>query len=430
MSATEEPQVTATAADTLPDKPKAVAKADKHIVGIFIALCIISIIELYSASSREVAGSSLGVMGPILRHFIMLLGGSAIVWYFSRWHYSKFIPFTVGFALISVAMMVYVMFFGEYINGARRSMSLLGFSIFPAELVKISAVLLISLVMAWNPNPKKVGVTTNAVIISGVIVLLLSGLLLEQGLSNTLLLLSFSFSMMLVGGVKIKHILALLLTYAILGSAFVILFDADRIDTWRNRIERRTNNTEKTDDGKEIKLEKWQVSPTGINRQEILSYMAQANGGIHGVGPGNSREASRLPLAFSDYIYAIIVEELGLIGGIIVLILYLWLLGRAMGIASRCNRTYPALVVIGMAIMIVAQAIFHMAIVTGVGPVSGQPLPLLSKGGTSILVTSIAFGIMLSISRTANRQGGKRQDIRDEIDALPEQLGAENQMQL
>lgn len=158
--------------------------------------------------------------------------------------------------------------------------------------------------------------------------------------------------------------------------------------------------------------------------------MAQANGGIHGVGPGNSREASRLPLAFSDYIYAIIVEELGLIGGIIVLILYLWLLGRAMGIASRCNRTYPALVVIGMAIMIVAQAIFHMAIVTGVGPVSGQPLPLLSKGGTSILVTSIAFGIMLSISRTANRQGGKRQDIRDEIDALPEQLGAENQMQL
>lgn len=220
MSATEEPQVAAAA--TPPDKPKAVAKADKHIVGIFIALCIISIIELYSASSREVAGSSLGVMGPILRHFIMLLGGSAIVWYFSRWHYSKFIPFTVGFALISVAMMVYVMFFGEYINGARRSMSLLGISIFPAELVKISAVLLISLVMAWNPNPKKVGVTTNAVIISGIIVLLLSGLLLEQGLSNTLLLLSFSFSMMLVGGVKIKHIIVLLLTYAILGSAFVI----------------------------------------------------------------------------------------------------------------------------------------------------------------------------------------------------------------
>lgn len=113
-----------------------------------------------------------------------------------------------------------------------------------------------------------------------------------------------------------------------------------------------------------------------------------------------------------------------------VLLLYLWLLGRASGIASHCNRTYPALVVIGMAVMIAFQALFHIAIVTGVFPVSGQPLPLLSKGGTSILVTAIAFGIMLSISRTATRQGGKKQDIRDEIEALPEQFGAENQMQL
>ena len=178
------------------------------------------------------------------------------------------------------------------------------------------------------------------------------------------------------------------------------------------------------------KIPKWDIPATGKNRQEILSYMAQAHGGIHGVGPGNSREASRLPLAFSDYIFAIIVEELGLIGGLVVLMLYLWLLGRASGIASHCNRTYPALVVIGMAVMIAFQALFHIAIVTGVFPVSGQPLPLLSKGGTSILVTAIAFGIMLSISRTATRQGGKKQDIRDEIEALPEQFGAENQMQL
>ena len=415
-------------------KPKAVAKADKHIWGIFIALCIISTIELYSASSREVASSSIGVMGPIIRHLVMLGGGALIVWFLSKRHYSEFIPLTLGFAAVSVVMMVYVMFFGEIVNG-----------IYPAEMVKLSAVLLIALVMSWNPNTQKVGVTSKAVVYSGIIVLFLSGLLIEQGLTNTLLLLSISYSMMIVGGVRLVHLLVLTVAYAACGGVFILYLllsepkdipaDADqkvemidgkekknptRLDTWIARLQRHGQDS----------VPKWEIPATGKNRQEILSYMAQANGGIYGVGPGNSREASRLPLAFSDYIFAIIVEELGLIGGIVVLVLYLWLLGRALGIASHCNRTYPALVVIGMAIMIVFQALFHMGIVSGFFPVSGQPLPLLSKGGTSIAVTAIAFGIMLSISRTATRQGSRKQDIRDEIDALPEQFDAENQMQL
>lgn len=414
-------------------KPKAVAKADKHIWGIFIALCIISTIELYSASSREVAGSAIGVMGPIIRHLIMLAGGTFVVWFLSKRHYSDFIPFTIGFALISVAMMVYVMFFGEYINGARRSLTIFGIGVFPAEMIKISAVLLIALVMTWNPDTKKVGVTSKAVIYAGFVVLLLSGLLIEQGLTNTLLLLAISYSMMIIGGVKFKHLITLTCAYAIVaavGIGIIAMTDGGRIATWMARIERHREKPTAIEDGKVIELNKWDIPATGKNRQEILSYMAQANGGIHGVGPGNSREASRLPLAFSDYIFAIIVEELGLIGGLIVLMLYLWLLGRAAGIASHCNRTYPALVVTGLAVMIAFQALFHMGIVSGVFPVSGQPLPLISKGGTSILVTAIAFGIMLSISRTATRQGGRKQDIRDEIEALPEQFGAENQMQL
>lgn len=426
-------------------KPKAVAKADKHIWGIFIALCIISTIELYSASSREVASSSLGVMGPIIRHLVMLGGGALIVWFLSKRHYSEFIPLTLGFAAVSVVMMVYVMFFGEIVNGARRSLTIMGIGIYPAEMVKLSAVLLIALVMSWNPNTKKVGVTSKAVVYSGVIVLFLSGLLIEQGLTNTLLLLAISYSMMIVGGVRFVHLVLLTVAYAACGGVFILylLFsepkeipaDAEqrvemidgkakknptRLDTWIARIQRHGQDS----------IPKWEIPATGKNRQEILSYMAQANGGLYGVGPGNSREASRLPLAFSDYIFAIIIEELGLIGGIVVLVLYLWLLGRASGIASHCNRTYPALVVIGMAIMIAFQALFHMGIVSGFFPVSGQPLPLLSKGGTSIAVTAIAFGIMLSISRTATRQGSRKQDIRDEIDALPEQFDAENQMQL
>ena len=145
-------------------KPKAVAKADKHIWGIFIALCIISTIELYSASSREVASSSIGVMGPILRHLVMLGGGALLVYFLSKRHYSDFIPLTLIFAGVSVVMMIYVMFFGEIVNGARRSLTILGIGIYPAEMVKLSAVLLIALVMTWNPNTKNVGVTSKAVV--------------------------------------------------------------------------------------------------------------------------------------------------------------------------------------------------------------------------------------------------------------------------
>ena len=426
--------------------PAAVANSDKHIWGIFIALCIISVIELYSASSREVSSSSIGVIGPIVRHLIMLLGGALIVWLLSRRHYRDFIPLTFGFALISIVMMVYVMFFGDIVNGARRSLTILGIGIYPAEMVKLSSVLIVALVMTWNQNPKDIGITTTGVKISAIVILVFSLLLVKQGLTNTLLLIAISYSMMVIGGVKLRHLLVVTITYAACGGVFLLFLSRDdagatdeiaagpateitagaskvgpsRFDTWVARFDRFFDKSKP----------KYEMDIDAKNRQEMYSFMAQANGGVMGVFPGNSREASRLPLAFSDYIYAIIIEEMGLVGGLVVLLLYLWLLGRAAGIASRCNRTYPALLVMGMSVLIAFQALFHMAIVTGVFPVSGQPLPLISKGGTSIVVTAIAFGIMLSVSRTATRQGNKRQEIKEEIDALPEQFRDENPMKL
>lgn len=430
-------------------KPKAVAGADKHIWGIVIALCIISVVELYSASSREVAASSMGVMGPILRHLVMLAGGVGIVWFLSKRHYSDFAIFTVVFSVISAALMIYVLLAGDYINGARRSLTILGIGIFPAEMVKISAVLLVALIMTLNQNPKGVGITARGMVLSCMVLIFFSLLLATQGLTNTLLLVAITASMMIIAGVQFKHILIGIVTLGVIGGGgFAYLYyteyvpykeaeearkanpalarsdeevkNVSRIVTWMNRLDRHSADS----------VPKWELAATGDNRQEVLSYMAQAHGGITGTGPGNSREAARLPLAFSDYIYAIVVEELGLIGGIGVLLLYLWLLGRAASIASRCTVTYPALLVMGMAVMIAFQALFHMGIVTGVFPVSGQPLPLISKGGTSILVTCVAFGIMLSVSSTATRKANKKQEIRDEIDALPEQLSGENTMQL
>uniref|UniRef100_UPI0025A9D6B7 FtsW/RodA/SpoVE family cell cycle protein n=1 Tax=uncultured Duncaniella sp. TaxID=2768039 RepID=UPI0025A9D6B7 len=162
-----------------------------------------------------------------------------------------------------------------------------------------------------------------------------------------------------------------------------------------------------------------------LNRQVIFSKFAQANGGLVGQGPGNSRESARLPLAFSDYIYSIIVEDTGFVGGSLLLILFLLLVARAGRIAYKCSRAFPAFLIMGCAVMIVFQALVHMAIVTGLFPVSGQPLPFISKGGTSVLVMSAAIGMMLSVSRFAVTTGDKK-DIRAELKELPEDMQAAN----
>lgn len=399
-----------------------VAKGDKHIWGIYIFLIIISVIELYSASSREVVSAGMGVYGTIIRHGAMLLAGFGIIYFLQRTHYRTILRWIPAFALLSIAMMVYTMFFGSNINGARRSFNLLFVSIQPSEFIKLSAAMVVALVMS-RFQLKGGGVNSKAVGFTAFVIMLFGGLLVPQGLTNTILLMCISISMMIISGIGMKKLGIVFLVYGACFGVYMLAAqhdDGSRAGTWKERISAYIGT------GKPKYTEKI----TSENRQEMLGFIAQAHGGVTGVLPGNSRETSRLPLAFTDYIYSIIVEELGLWGGIFVLVLYLWLLGRASHIASRCSRAFPALLVIGMALVIVFQALFHICIVTGVIPVSGQPLPLISKGGSSIFVTSIAFGVMLSVSRFAVRTGSKKRDIKNEIDVLPEDVRADNPSQL
>lgn len=418
--------------------PVETRKADKYIWAIYIALLAISVVELYSASSREVQASN--VFGPLLRHGMMLFLGVGITVGLSHLKYKHLYNLAPVFVCFALVIAVYVLFKGQVINGARRSMSLFGIALQSAELLKLAVVLLIAQVIAVNRE--RVGVTTKGITICAAFVLLCGGLLFSQGLTNTLLLMGISTAMMLIGGVQMKKFGIVLAVYGLIAGVGLIYkqtradnessaqeqamiaetgMNADgqkatieRSHTWKARFDRYFDPTPK-----------YEQKITAENRQEMYSYMAQANGSWHGVLPGNSRETARLPLAFSDYIFAIIVEDWGFIGGFILLTLYLCLLGRAGAIASRCSRAFPALLAMGMAVMIVLQALFHMAIVTGVFPVSGQPLPLISKGGSSIIVTSIAFGIMLSVSRYAAKTGSK-DDEKAEIADLPSALTAEN----
>ncbi len=425
---------------------------DPWIWGIYIMLLIFSVVESYSASSREIAAQ--GIYMPIIKQCIFLGAGALCVILLQRVDYNdpKFLYTMIpGWAFITVMSLIYVMFFGEVINGARRAMTIIPglLTLQPAEMAKFSIVTLLSYIFA--KSQKNQDISTKGLFAAAAAVGIYGALMIRSGLTNTLLLIAISGSMLLIGGARFKKIGILMVIFGIMFGFFVIIkqhndkkeemFKETQKEMQVNMTDGNGQVTDITTSsgGNEVartgtwknRLKEWWYSDSLVyrditpkNQQEMFSRMAQAHGGLVGVGIGKSRECSRLPLAFSDYIYSIIVEELGLVGGIFVLLLYLSLLGRAAMIVRRSKRVLPSLLVIGMASFITFQALFHMAINVGVFPVSGQPLPLISKGGTSIIVISIAFGVMLSVSRTIANYGNKKNKVEET--PIIEGLDAEN----
>lgn len=383
---------------------------DKHIWGIYIGLVFISLIELYSASSREVTEGH--ILTPLLRHAVLLGVGCIIMLGLQRVNYLKFYRLAWPIVILSVVAAIYTLFFGDIINNARRSFSIGFISIQSSELLKFSAAILIARVLSVRHTDQRGRrcIRDRDIYFVAIVVLAFGGLLIKQGLTNTLLLVVIALSMMLIAGVRLKKFLIVVCAYAALGAGYWGYTEIKAKLTENDPVEKMEGSTDRSGLRKKrlenffSNSEKYNDKITSENQQEQYSFIAQANGGMFGVGPGNSRETARLPLAFSDYIYAIVIEDSGFVGGLIVMALYLFLLARAGRIASQCRRAFPALLVIGMAVFIVYQALFHMAIVSGVFPVSGQPLPFISKGGSSVIISSVALGIMLSVSRSAPRK--------------------------
>lgn len=414
------------------EKPR---RSDPYIWGIIIILYIVSVVEVYSAISREITGGD--VYTPIIKHVLLLFSGFLITYVTSRVHYKWFKVMAYLMIPAAIVLLVCILFWGDMLNGAKRTITVWGVSLQGSEVAKVTIVLAMATVLAKSQIKR--GVNTKGVVLVVVLVTIFSGLLFTQGLTNTLLFIGISVCMMLIGGVEWYKLGIIFLVYLVLALAVMqakdILTESElfnkqeqtvqdgekkdvliqRSSTWKSRLEDFFDSTPE-----------YEKETTDANRQEHRAAMAMAHGGVTGVGPGNSREASRLPLAFSDYIYAIIIEDLGfVVGGVGLLLVYLMILARAGLIARRCTKAFPALLVMGMAVMIVLQALFNMAIVVGVFPVSGQPLPLISKGGTSIWMMSFAFGVMLSVSRYAVKDTGA--NIKSERESgLPEDLQAAN----
>ena len=437
----------APAAAEAPAATKRRVRTDHHLWGTYILLVIIAVIELFSASIQEVADGE--IFRPIIRHGMFLLAGLVLMIIMQKMHYRwiyAMIPLYVG---ASVAMMLWVMVGGREINGAQRAIELGGIQLLPAEFLKLAAALGMAWIISRNREPGKRDITQRGLVLTLGFLYLCCGLLFTQGLSNTIVVVAICFSMMLVCGVSWRKFIIALTITGFLGATGIyvktslksskplteqqirraqlngqaINYDADgnvyivgsgRGTTWKERVKRHFRPDKH--------LEAFSVD----NQQEQLSYIAQAHGGLLGVGIGKSRENARLPLAFSDYIFAIIVEELGLFIGLGILLCYMWILGRSAMLTTQFRQTVPGMMVMGCAFVIVFQALFHMAIVSGVVPVSGQPLPLISKGGISVIATSLAFGVMLSVARHAARITDDKDRQEAETELLPENAVSEN----
>lgn len=386
-------------------------KGDKYLWGTYFALCFVSVISMYSASGTLSYGSG-DTFDPVLRHALFLAAGTLLVYLIHRVHY-KWLRIA-GFPLLVVAcvMLIYALFFGEKINAAARWISVFGIRLQPSELAKMGVVITISYFLAKGQCEN--GVDNKAFKKTLLAVLVPCLLIFTENLSTTLLIGTMAFCMMLVAGVSLKK-LGLLLVLAL---TFVlgVLYVAKKLDT-DNTAEQKRNlftkvvhrantwNERLTFFSDKEEIPEYFKATEDDNYQTHHACMAIANSHGIGVGPGNSRERDYLPQAYSDFIYAIIIEESGILGGLLVMFLYLSILFRALRNAKKCTHAFPAFLMLGIAMLIVFQAIINMAVATSLIPVTGQPLPLISRGGTSVVITCCYFGMMLSISRYAAMEG-------------------------
>ncbi|MBQ8937792.1 MAG: FtsW/RodA/SpoVE family cell cycle protein [Bacteroidaceae bacterium] len=379
-------------------------EGDKVIWMILFFLCIVSVLEVYSASSTMTFNKG-AYWTPVLKHGLFLGVGVSVAWGTHKIPQRYFGYIAVLGIFFSVAFLLVTMLRGQTTNDAARWMDLGFFSFQPSELAKGSLVMLSAVLLSYFRDEN--GATSTAFKWVLGITCVICALIVTENLSTAALTFLIILLMMFIAQVPWKYLgslLGILSIAAALGySALRFTPDSildkfedtplERVKTWSHRLR---NHVDFPDDPKQFDL--------NTNPQITQSHIAIATCNIIGRGPGNSRVRDFLPQAYSDFIYAIIIEELGLFGGFVVMFLYIILLFRAAQIASRSDSMMLGFMVLGLALLIVTQALINMAVAVGVMPVTGQPLPLVSRGGSSIMVNCFYIGLMLNISRSASQK--------------------------
>lgn len=354
-------------------------KGDPIIWGIVILLSLFSILVVYSATGSlayKYAGGNTEVY--LFRHSFLVVVSLFVMWLAHKIPYKNYALYARLGMYISMPLLLFTYLFGSNINDANRWLTIpvINQAFQPSDLAKLALIAALAAMLARRQNNIKDFKSTFVPIIIAIGIICL--LIALANMSTAILLLLTCLLIMFIGRVPVKFI-AVVVLVGMLGLT-AAAFLGQRGSTFVSRIESFLDKDE-------------------VAFQAEQSYIAIATGGITGKGPGNSEQRNSLPHPYSDFIYAIIIEEYGMVGGASVLFLYLALLYRGMRIVANSHKAFGGLLSAGLSFALVIQALVNMAVAVGLGPITGLPLPLLSMGGTSLVFTGISLGIILSVSR-------------------------------
>ena len=410
-------------------------RGDRVIWIVAVLLGIISVIVVYSATSALAVSKYSGNTGKVLmKHVGMLLFGFVMMIGASRINYKHYAKIALLLMIPCLALLVYTLAFGRNINDASRSISVGGFSFQPSEMAKIILITYLArqLVMMGDSMYR----FKDFLLKLALPILVTAALIFSENLSTAVILVAVCIVLLFIGRVKFLHILALV-GLCVAGMGLYLLFDVvktnidnkhikkehtealtigeakgeykekqNRIQTWSNRLKSMGEDKENIDpfDDKHM--------------QRTYANIAVASGSVIGKGPGKSEQRNFLPHPYSDFIYAIIIEEYGLLGGIVVLMLYIFLFTRVIRIIGKRPLTFGGLMAFGLGFLIILQAMVNMGVSIGLLPVTGQPLPFVSMGGTSLMATGLILGMILSVTRSMEEE--EEMTKEQEIEAITE----------
>ena len=389
-------------------------KGDRIIWAIAALLAIFSFLPVYSAASNlAYIGSGSNTFSYFIKHFVHLFLGFSIIYGVHKIPYRYFRGLSMVMIPVVLILLIITMLQGATIGGANASrwirVPIVGFTFQPSTLAAL--VLMVYVARYLSKVKDEIISFRESVLPLWLPVFIVLALILPANFSTAALIFSMVILLTFVGGYPLKYLSIIIGSGVVVLALFVLTAKAfpdlmpNRVDTWTSRISSFVDS--------EVTQEDYQIEKAKI---------AIATGGLQGLGPGKSIQKNFLPQSSSDFIFAIIIEEYGLIGGILLLILYLWLLFRIVIVAQKSDSVFGKLLAIGVGIPVIFQALVNMGVAVQLFPVTGQTLPLISSGGTSIWVTCLAMGIVLSVSVKRDEDKNKEMDDQHPLEILSEGL--------
>lgn len=378
-------------------------KGDPWIWFIIIMLSLVGIAAVYSSTSTLAFAKHGGnTEFYFLRHTGFLLIGFAFLYLCHLINYKYFSKLSQLLLWISIGLLVITLVVGQNINGAMRVLPIpgLGITFQTSDMAKLFLIMYIARFLSKKQEEiDSWKVFRSILLIISIVVVLI----MPENLSTALVLFTTCCVLLFIGRINFKYLGGLAAIGITLITIFVVFMknvDTEKIQwkrlpTWKKRIEAFTGSDE------------------SVSYQSIQAQIAVAQGGLIGKGPGRSTQRLYLPHPYSDFIYAIIIEEYGWIGGAFILALFIFLVIRCMRIVFQSPRAFGALLALGLSFSLTFQALVHMAVSVGLFPVTGLTIPLVSMGGTSLVFNSIAFGVILSVSRTIQEEKQKDKEAKD-----------------